>query len=114
MYLRAGLRLTKPAPEAGVHAEAGLKYPRATHENAHLDSAGFTTNPALSPKGALSAYAEIGYRINARFDVLGYYDSWRFKRSSDVSVMDTSGSSWLVHQPESHMNAVGVKLLVSF
>lgn len=114
LYFRAGLRLAKSAQEPGFHAECGIKYPLATRENAHLDSIGYTSNPKLSPEGAISGYAEIGYRINARFDVLGYYDSWRFKRSDDVMVTDTSGSAWLVHQPKSDMDTLGIKLLVSF
>jgi len=114
LFLRAGLRLTKSRPEAGFHGEWGLKYPVATQENAHLDTLGYTSNPSISPKGAVSVYAEVGYRINARFDVVGYHDSWRFKRSDDVMTTDTSGTAWLIHQPKSNMDAFGIKLLVSF
>ncbi len=114
LYLRAGLRLTKSRLEAGFHGEWGIKYPIATNENAHLTSMGYTTNPSISPKGDFSGYAEVGYRINAKFDVLGYYDSWRFKRSDDVVTTDSAGATWLIHQPKSEMDAWGVKLLVSF
>jgi len=114
LFVRAGLRFAKSRLESGFHGELGIKYPVATNEDAHLDSAGYTTNPAIKPKGALSGYAEIGYRINARFDVLGYYDSWRFGRSADVIVRDSAGSYWSVWQPKSSMDALGAKLLVSF
>ena len=114
LFLRLGVRFTKPRDEAGLHGELGIKYPVSTRENAHLDNAGYTTNPMLNPKGAVSAYAEFGYRINARFDVLGYYDSWRFGRSADVTVSDTAGTLWNVWQPKSNMDAFGAKLLVSF
>ncbi|MDO8990331.1 MAG: hypothetical protein Q7U91_11945 [Sideroxyarcus sp.] len=117
LFLRAGLRLAKPGKQAGLHAELGIKYPVSTNEDAHLTSLGYTTNPAISPGRAASGYAEIGYRINPRFDVLGYYDSWRFKRSEDVRANkpgDLPGTYWLIHQPESKMDAVGIKLLVSF
>ena len=113
-FMRAGLRLGKSRNEAGLHGELGLKYPVSTRENAHLDSMSYTTNPALSPKGAVSGYAEIGYRINARFDVLGYYDSWRFRQSADVMATNTSGISYYIYQPKSNMDALGAKLLVSF
>ncbi len=116
-FLRAGLRLAKSRSEAGFHGELGIKYPISTRENAHLDSEGFTSNPSLSPKGAISGYAEFGYRINARFDVLGYYDSWRFGQSADVRAnkpTDPAGAYWLIYQPKSNMDALGIKLLVSF
>jgi hypothetical protein len=117
LFLRAGLRLAKPEKQAGLHAELGIKYPVSTSEDAHLTSMGYTSNPSLSPEGAASGYAEIGYRINARFDLLGYYDSWRFKRSADVRANkpgDAPGTYWLIYQPESKMDAMGIKLLVSF
>ena len=114
LFLRAGLRLAKSRRDPGMHGELGIKYPVSTNENAHLDSAGYTTNPALSPKGAVSGYAELGYRINATFDVVGYYDSWRFRRSANVTVQDSSGILWNVWQPKSSMDALGAKLLVSF
>ncbi len=117
LFLRAGLRLAKSAREAGFHGELGIKYPLSSRENAHLDSSGYTSNPIISPKGLVSGYAELGYRINARFDVLGYYDSWRFGRSEDVTAnrpTDPPGSYWLIHQPKSSMDALGIKLLVSF
>lgn len=119
-FVRAGLRLAKPEREAGFHAECGVKYPFSVGENAHLTSlnspAGYkyTTNPGLSPGGRVSGYAELGYRINARLDMVGYYDSWRFARSPDVMASDTSGRAWLIHQPKSTMDAWGIKLLTSF
>ena len=113
-FLRTGLRLVKPGHEAGFHGELGLKYPISCREDAHLDSMGYTSNPTISPKGAVSGYAELGYRINARFDVVGYYDSWRFRRSADVIATDTAGTAWGIYQPKSSMDALGIKLLVSF
>lgn len=114
LFFRAGLRLTKPGLEPGFHGEFGIKYPVWTREDAHLDREGYTSNPTLSPKGALSGYAEFGYRINARFDLLGYYDSWRFRRSADVIAVDTAGTTWAIWQPKSDMDTWGAKLLVSF
>lgn len=113
-FMRGGVRLSKPRKEAGLHGEFGFKYPFSVGENAHLTSLGYTSNPTLSPKGEVSGYAEIGYRINAKFDVTGYYDSWRFGRSNDVMATDTAGVNWLIHQPKSRMDATGIKLLVSF
>jgi hypothetical protein len=114
LFLRAGLRIHPGAGMAGFHGEMGIKYPAATREDAHLDELGYTSNPMLKPKGALSGYAEIGYRINARFDIAAYYDSWRFDASDAVIVRDGAGVPWYVLQPISRMDALGVKLLASF
>lgn len=117
LFARAGVRLGKARTEAGFHGEFGLKYPVSTNEDAHLYSAGYTSNPSLSPKGEISGYAEFGYRINTRFDVVGYYDSWRFAQSSKVIAnkpSDPPGSYWLISQPKSNMDALGAKLLISF
>lgn len=120
LFMRAGLRLGKARNVFGWHGECGIKYPITTRENAHLtsmdsqDGFRFTTNPILSPKGAASGYAEIGYRINSKFDAVGYYDSWRFRRSADVIATDAAGTPWIVNQPKSYMDALGIKLLVSF
>jgi len=114
LFARAGLRLGKTRSEAGFHGELGIKYPISTAEDAHLDSMGYTSNPTLSPKGAVSGYAEFGYRINARFDVLGYYDSWRFRQSDRVTATTTTGTSYWIWQPKSNMDALGIKLHVSF
>ncbi|MBI4807706.1 MAG: hypothetical protein HY799_01970 [Nitrosomonadales bacterium] len=114
LFMRAGLRLAKSRSESGFHGEIGIKYPVSTWEDAHLDSMGYTSNPGLSPEGQTSGYAELGYRINSMFDVRVYYDSWRFGRSKDVTATDTTGATWLIHQPKSNMDAKGLMLLVSF
>lgn len=117
LYVRAGLGLVKSRADTGFHGQLGIKYPVYTNEDAHLKSMGYTTNPALSPKGAVSGYAEFGYRINPRFDLLAYYDSWRFGRSENVMVRKSGylpGWYSLIYQPKSNMDALGLKLLVSF
>jgi hypothetical protein len=113
LFARAGLRLIKSKLEAGFHGELGIKYPISAHENAHLNSAGYTTNPSLAPKGKVSGYAEFGYRIDTKIDLLMYYDSWRFGRSAQVITKDTAGATWGIYQPQSNMDAVGIKLLIS-
>ena len=114
LFLRAGLQLAKSKREAGIHGGLGIKFPLATREDAHLDSAGYSSNPVLAPKGRISGYAELGYRVDARFDVLAYYDSWRFARSADVIAKDAAGTTWGIFQPQSNMDALGIKLLLTF
>lgn len=119
LFMRAGVDLGPPEREAGFHGGFGLKYPVATNEDAHLDQLGAYNNPSLSPGSSVSAYAEFGYRINQLFDVVGYYDSWRFSQSDPVVVYTPAGGlcgptgACLIYQPESHMNTVGLKLNVS-
>lgn len=90
----------------------GIKYPFWTHEDAHLDEVGFDSNPALKPDGAISLYAEIGYRFDVRWRLVGYYDGYRFNESDPVQVNDLvmgMGTVTLV-QPASTMSILGLKL----
>lgn len=113
LYMRAGINLGQPAQEPGFHGGLGLKYPLVTSEDAHLDQLGAYSNPSLSPGSEVSGYAEFGYRINRIFDVVGYYDSWRFSQSPYVYVGTPAGVA-AVWQPKSSMNTVGIKLLAFF
>ncbi len=74
----------------------------------------YTSNPYITPNGAVSGYMELGYRINTKFDLVGYYDSWRFRQSASVIAADTAGNPWGISQPKSNMDALGAKLLISF
>lgn len=117
LFARAGLRFARSLQQPGFHGEFGIKYPAWTRENAFLGSIGYTSNPYLSPKGLASGYAELGYRFDTRFDVVAYYDSWRFGRSADVRTnkpSDPPGVYWLIYQPKSSMDVLGMKLLVTF
>jgi len=113
LYLRLGIGLNATEQMRGFHGNVGLKYPLSTLEDAHLDKLGYFSNPKLHPGRGISGYAEIGYRISKMFDVVGYYDSWRFKQSNVVTVSDATGL-WSVIQPKSSMDVLGVKLNVSF
>jgi hypothetical protein len=89
---------------------AGLKIPVWIRENAHLDTIGFDENPRLSPGKDLSAYASLAYRFGQRAQLVAYYDSFRFKRSNDVSVNLIGTGPRTVFQPPSGMDAVGLKI----
>ena len=113
MYLRGGVNIDQAQHAAGFHGGGGLKYPFWTAEDAHLTEQGYYSNPLITPGKAISLYAELGYRINQRWDVVGYYDSWRFKQSDSVITTDSKGA-WKIWQPESHMDVWGLKAMVSF
>jgi hypothetical protein len=90
----------------------GIKYPFWTDEDAHLDEVGFDSNPALEPGGAVSLYAEVGYRFDPRWRLVGYYDGYRFNESDPVQVTDTvmgMGTVTIV-QPASVMSVLGLRL----
>lgn len=113
LYLRGGLNLDQSGGRTGFHGGGGLKYPFWTAEDSHLKSQGFYSNPIITPGKNISLYAEFGYRINSHFDVIGYYDSWRFKKSNIVTTTDATGT-WNIWQPKSSMDALGLRAMYLF
>ncbi len=115
MYLRGGFNIGQPGHGAGLHGGGGLKYPVTTWEDAHLDSIGYSSNPILQPGKDISFYAQLGYRINARWDMVAYYDSWRFKQSPTVTATKISdGKLYNIYQPKSSMDAFGLRVMYLF
>lgn len=112
-FLRGGINFDQPMHHTGFHGGGGLKYPFWTAENAHLNEQGYYSNPTITPGKAFSFYAELGYRINERWDVTGYYDSWRFKTSDKVITANSAGT-WLIWQPKSSMDTFGLRAMYSF
>ena len=93
----------------GWFAAGGVKYPIYVEEDAHFTDIGFDSNPRLHPGGAFSAYADIGYRFGRHWTLSGYYDSYRFKESFKASTT-SGGVNYLVWQPTSSVNTVGLRL----
>jgi hypothetical protein len=113
IYARLGVELGPRPAKPGWLAAVGLKYPVYTYENAHLTDIGFDQNPTLTPGKDWSAYASIGYRINAHWSVAGYYDSYRFQQSASVQAT-SNGIPYSIYQPKSSMDVLGVQVLYSF
>ena len=91
----------------------GVKYPFHVSENAHLDEVGFDQNPRLTPKGQASLYGQVGYRFTPQWSLIGYYDSYRFGESD--AVLASSGvPTFLVFQPASRVDTLGIRLRYSF
>lgn len=113
VYLRLGFSVDPPLAR-GWFGGGGFKLPVRIAEDAHLDTLGFDANPQLNPKGALSVYGEAGYRFNARWGLVAYYDSYRFGESRGVRVVNsgipacTAGCD--IVQPASRVDAVGLRL----
>ncbi len=96
----------------GLLSGVGIKYPFYVRENAHFDKLGARNNPTLEPKGALSASAHVGYRIDSKWQVIGYYESIWLRESAAVFVDSSSSSlpAGFYFQPTSHMNVLGVRV----
>ncbi len=111
-YARLGANWNS-AVRQGPFASGGVKYPFYVRENAHFQTIGFFQNPRLRPDGDFSFYATLGYRVNGGWDVLAYYDSYRFKQSNTV-VVSNSTVLGTFFQPKSRQDAVGVKVQHNF
>ena len=64
-----------------------------------------------------SGFFQLGYRLNNRWDLIGYYDSYRFSQSDSVRVTAIRffpGTNFSLIQPRSSMDAFGVKLQYTF
>jgi hypothetical protein len=114
VFLRLGLNIDPRAPQ-GWFGGGGLKAPLRVAENAHLEELGFDQNPQLHPKGRPSLYAQGGYRFTPNWSLIGYYDSYRFGESNQVRVTaSTPAGTFLLFQPASNVNTVGLKLQYNF
>lgn len=90
-------------PERGWFGEAGAKYPLSIDEDVKLYD-----DVSLSPQGAFSLYAGVGYNFNQRWAIKGYYDSYRFKASDPDPLTNGGVLVGNVTQPESTMDRFGV------
>ncbi|HEX7953941.1 MAG TPA: hypothetical protein VF523_12805 [Burkholderiales bacterium] len=109
-YLRLGVE--SGTDDAGQWtASMGLKYPLWTYENAHFDQIGFDSNPILHPAREVSPYGSLGYRFTPKFQVVGYYDGFRFGQSTAVQANEIAhglGPTTL-QQPATSMSTFGIR-----
>jgi len=114
-FLRLGFNID-PRADRGWFGGGGVKLPFYVYEDAHLDELGFQQNEKLEPKGEWSFYAQAGYRFTARWSLIGYYDGYRFGESKAVRVSSSSspGTTFLIFQPASTVDSVGLKLQYEF
>jgi len=113
VYLKLGADVNTSA-KRGIFGGAGLKYPVWTQENANFTDIGGVNNPHLRPGKGLSLYGNIGYRANEHWDVIAYYDSYRFKDSNAVAVQLSAGGTLSAFQPKSNMDVFGMKVQYNF
>ncbi|SRR5258708_590542 len=110
-YLRLGVESgTDDSSKWSV--SLGFKYPVWTYENAHLDEIGFDSNPILHPGKEISPFGSLGYRFASQWQVVGYYDGFRFGRSTAVQANEVAtglGPTTLV-QPATTMSIFGIRI----
>lgn len=97
----------------GWLVQGGVRLPFYTSETVGLTRVGYDSDPVLKPKPDYSLYASIVYSLNPRWDLGGYYDSYRF-RASDSSLVSGGGSLYSVHQPQSQQDTIGFYLNYRF
>jgi len=115
VFARFGLNID-PRSSRGFFGGFGVKLPVYVAENAHLDEIGFDQNETLNPKGNLSAYAQLGFRFQRRWSLIGYYDGYRFGESKAVTTTSAAfpGTQFVIFQPASKVDSFGVKLQYEF
>ena len=111
LYARLGAGFGATVKQ-GLFGNAGVKYPVYVREDAHLDDLGFTSNPHLRPRGDFSFFGTLGYRVNS-WDIMAYYDSYRFKQSNTVAV-NNGVTVFGVFQPKSRQDQLGLKVQHNF
>lgn len=111
-YVRTGVQTQQ---EGGLrwHGGIALTFPVQTHEDAHLTDFGFDSNPELHPGKSVGGDVEVGYRFNPHWDLTGYYTIQDFGRST-AQVVAGGGFQFLVEQPHSRMQTLGVRVSYTF
>lgn len=113
VYLRAGVSVPSRT-ERGLYFSGGIKYPIQITEKVDSASNGLDSNSTLHPGKEVSYYSEVVYKFHdTSWRVSLYYDGYRFARSSNVAAQ-VGGRPVLVHQPQSAMDRVGIKVATYF
>ena len=109
---KLGLGYFHEMGKARHYLQTGIKYPFFVYEYAYPLS---TDDITLKPKGRPSLFAkyqiEFGSTMRNRFGLTIYYDSYRFDQSD--AVVETRGgvsTGFVVWQPESHQDILGIQL----
>jgi hypothetical protein len=112
VYARLGLEHVNA--QRGWLFGAGVKYPLWTQEDAHFTNLGFDQNPKLNPGKDLSGFAQLGYRFDPHWAVIGYADGYRFKESNQVFVTAGGVPQGSFVQPATDTYVIGVKAEYTF
>lgn len=110
-FLRLGFETDTPN-DRGYIGGLGAKYPFYTWEDPHNSAIGLHPDTTLKPGKDWSLYAQVGYRFQRHWQLIGYVDSFRFHESSFVPLTSTNPAlpSGNYGQPQSTMYTWGLKL----
>lgn len=99
---------------SGWSLQGGLKVPLFTAEDVGLSRFGYD-DVTLKPKPDYSLYAAVNYRLDGRWSIGGYFDSYRF-RASGVEPVTIGGypTGDAVYQPKSQQDSIGFYLNYRF
>lgn len=110
LFMRTGISLDQSTQASGFHGSGGLKLPLRASQDPYLDSG---ASPQQAFRKGVSLYAELAYRPGKYWDIVGYYDSSRFKQSESIGT--PSGISiYSIAQPQTRINTLGLKAMYSF
>jgi hypothetical protein len=118
-YARVGAEWGDRQSE-GWFVGGGLKYPFHVLVNPHARSIGFDQNTRLYPEGALSLYADLGYRFASRWTLSAFFDTYRFNESPAERVtgptcLAAQGSNDCgLLQPASNARVYGLRVYFHF
>ncbi len=93
--------------------DGGIKYPLSTYELASLHTVGYD-DVVLSPTPAASAFVSARYRVNQRWGITGYYDSYRFKKSPVETLSRGGYPVGTVWQPRIEQDRYGFSVSYQF
>jgi hypothetical protein len=105
-YLVAYGRLAGLYRVSAWRVAGGVKLPFAAFETVDLAEYGFVDEVNLQPKGRLSLYAQVGYRVNERVGLKLSYDGYAFDKSAEDVVYNLDGNYYAIHQPKSDMHTL--------
>jgi len=118
-FLRAGVEWGNRLQE-GWFLGGGVKYPFYVVQDPHARSIGTDQDVKLHPDGRVSWYADLSYRLNRKYTLSAFYDSYRFDQSAAVNVsgqlcLDSFGvPNCRLLQPASNADMYGVRLHLHF
>lgn len=108
-YLRFGFE-SDTTEGNGINYGAGIRLPLYNTANLHLDQAGWDNNPIFKPRGRLSFYGQMGYRMWGAFNLVAYVDSYRLDDSPSQELFIGGVSQGPFHTPPRDIWMYGLRL----
>lgn len=121
LWLVLGAKTGLIARYENFEVKGGIQYPFATRDFSYPSAAGVKNPVTLKPKGMISPFAEVSFKINDWWTVGAYLDMWRWSASNEVPfkyVGNNPGSalakSGALYQPDTNVINSGISLNYRF